>query len=465
MRVKMGGAVAAVARETEEDLYRQGHIDPFSSDETDDHFIDLHGSVVARIAARFEAGEAYHRAITASMLQAARRRASTTTIHKSCFKTRKDTEHKKFSVSFCDESNQIISVERFHDSYYIVDDDDEREHHSPVPYRPSLPDDMFTPEESPQRFVSSSLLSLPIPPLFEPNSPMSVTALVDPGGCKIEREAATIIQRIARGWMQRLKYRLLWLEHRIATHAERTKEMIDEINKQTQQRKVKMRKTLMRECGKDQKRGAQTNTLLRELQHVGEFLKKENNHLREKIQERADACRNLQYQNARIIAANRQSDEIVAALAEHSKNQQIHHKQLLESIPDYKAAVDILQTALDEQTNRCRTEIRIKSSYRKYMARIVDKISTTLPLDDLTDQVMSMAIEGDDLGLSHHSESSWNDDDNSNHFLDDSWAQKSFSQMSRKSLVHGLSESVAALHYESDSDDEDVKQYASGTVN
>ena len=477
MRVKIGGPKSAEQLCCEykdegpgEDSFSLSHL---TEKETQgDHFIEFRGSIVARIAARFEsgfgaAGEYPHHPSSAA------------TSHldlPSCLKKQSSTSSRKAlcSVSFS-ETPQIFSVERFNDSYFEIDFDDDdchdedesdserNEAQSPIPSRrQALPDDMFTPEESspPKSLASLACrMALPKPPLLDddaPHSPMSVISLVLYGRQKLERDAAIVIQRMMRGWYQRLLYRVRWLQYQIDTHEERTRQDLERIQQEMRRRKDKLRKSMTRDVEKARKRELQTKTLARESQQIVAFLRKENNHLRDKIRELHQANSNLQTQNARIASANCQSDDVVDALKEHCANQQQAHERLLEAIPDYKASIELLTNALEERERYCMSETKIKISCRKTIALIVDKMNESLPDHDLTDEVMNLAIDVDDQRASCDS---WAGEGSFSQMLD-SWGRKSFSHMSRNSLANGLSESVAALHYESDSDDEDVKRYA-----
>ncbi|GKZ01189.1 hypothetical protein MPSEU_001070300 [Mayamaea pseudoterrestris] len=499
MRVKMGGSsstATTLENSSGEDSMNVSHL-PFSLGAAaagehqsflateGDYYIDIHGSVVARIAARFEAGFGGQYPPSSYSFPSCLKKASSSPGNK-----------KKYAVSFSD-APQVFDVERFNDSYFIIDDYDDDHHHddddeeednearrpsvsqsherSPIAHgKGYLPDDMFTPEESsPRKHISMSnqqQLFLPTPPLMDEKDNDHINELeeihddqenmTDSEEARQEFRNASTIQRIVRGWYERKHFYVLLLQFRLDTIEQRTLDEISVIQKDMLHQKHLLKKQTRRDSQQTRKRFQQTKTVARESQRIVAFLRQENEHLRDRITEFEEGNFNLAKQNERLEHATQQSDDVVKALHDYIANQKITHERLVhETLPDYKAAIDVLQQALQEREWYCLAETKIKLGCRKTIAYIVDRISNCDGDDELTELIMDLALDCDSSQSMSDSTTSWNGQGSFSQMLD-RWGRRSLSQMSQESLANGLSVSVGALRFESDSDDEDVKRYA-----
>merc|ERR1711897_71457 len=100
--------------------------------------------------------------------------------------------------------------------------------------------------------------------------------------------AAAIIQKLMRGWWQRLQFRIMFLKHQLNTQNERTEESINSIRERLQKRKEAYRKKMQKQAKMKARAlkevAKQTYDTIFELRDVNEKLKEENAKLAQAIQ-------------------------------------------------------------------------------------------------------------------------------------------------------------------------------------
>jgi hypothetical protein len=279
-----------------------------------------------------------------------------------------------------------------------------------------------------------------------------------PGPSKRNHDAATLIQRHVRGHWQRLSYRLLWLQHRIDTAADRKQAELNVIRQETAQRKLHLRQRLVKRYQVEHTRATQVNALYLQAKHIITYLRKENEHLRLKNTTLEEACGHLQYQNQRIEAAQDDCTGLLQELQDRLAELQATNDYLHKVIPDYKLAIDLLEDKLARQTELCEAETNIKRKCQSTMLSLVQALDVARAKGKLSSDLLDMALEADTyLCLQHDppQAATFTDDNNPNN--------QSFRTMGRAQLVQGLNHSLTALHYESDDEDEEIDEYV-GTI-
>lgn len=115
--------------------------------------------------------------------------------------------------------------------------------------------------------------------------------------------AASNIQRIIRGYQQRLRFRIQWLEHRIQTVDARKRWDLQQIQRDTMERKRTLKERLMTHYYMEHKGTQQQDTMLKTRHRMIAFLRQENEQLRETNARLAKAMRAIQQENE-CIATN-----------------------------------------------------------------------------------------------------------------------------------------------------------------
>lgn len=211
--------------------------------------------------------------------------------------------------------------------------------------------------------------------------------------------AATNIQRIARGGMQRLHYKVMRLEHLLNSRDQRTQADIDKINAKNDERKEKYREKMQTANEKELQKLDLGTMAAQESQKIIAYLRKENKKLREKNEKVYTACHNLREQNRRLEDANTATDDSFSTLNAHAKQIQETYDKLKEVVPKYEASVKTLRDAVEERRQYCLSEHKIKVMYVKLLGNIVEKMELAVGEESLASEIVDKVMELEDQEL------------------------------------------------------------------
>ena len=273
-----------------------------------------------------------------------------------------------------------------------------------------------------------------------------------PGPSKRNRDAATTIQRHFRGHVQRRQFRIQWLQFKIDTVEQRKQAELDEIRREVADRKTKLKEKLTKRYQVERKREQQVDSLYKEAKQIVTYLRKENENLRQKNAKLAEACQNLQLQNNRIVAAQNDVGGIMQELTQRLAQIQATNEYLHKAIPDYKNAIELLENELETRNDYCMAETRIKNKCKSTIINVVHALEDGRARGKLSKDLLGMTLEADAFLATHEEQAPLPE-----------MGHESFRDMGRSQLLKGLGASLAALHYESDDEDDEVDEYV-GTV-
>ena len=214
-----------------------------------------------------------------------------------------------------------------------------------------------------------------------------------PDDNRVTNAAAVCIQRIARGGMQRLHYKVMQLEHMLDTRQERTDEAIAKINERTQQRKDTFRRKAEQDAKKKSRKTEQVCKTVEESQKLIAYLRRENKKLREKNDKIYEASRNIKGQNDRMEDANQATEASVSILADHFKKIEETHTRLQEIIPKYQESVKTLVDTVEVRDQWCAVEHKIKLMYVKLLGNVVEIMEDAKGEDELAEEVLQAALD------------------------------------------------------------------------
>jgi hypothetical protein len=207
--------------------------------------------------------------------------------------------------------------------------------------------------------------------------------------------AAIEIQRIARGGWQRLMFRIASLQHKLDTHGERTAACIQRIKDRTQQRKDKFTRQIEKQEQAVLKRSAQESILAEESRRICQFLRKENNKLRIRIEKIYKTIQALKQDNARLENANIATDEHFSTLGDQAKNIEEMNVQLKTIVPEYEAGVEEMSEAVEMRRQFCLSENRIKLTYVTAVIKVAEMVEDRCKDSDLVDEIFEYCLSNE----------------------------------------------------------------------
>lgn len=209
-----------------------------------------------------------------------------------------------------------------------------------------------------------------------------------------ETQAAAVqIQRLARGGMQRLHYRIQWLQHKIDTRQERTEAEVAQIHDEFDQRKLKFLNKIKEKEAKMERRIDLATKTVEESQKIVDYLRYDNQKLREKNQKLYTEIQSLKMSNERLQQANESTRKSLAMLEANFKQIEKTNKYLLQVEPKFRERVEAFTEALQEQEEMLTMERRIKFLYTTLAGNIVEKLETSSCQESLKQDVVIAALE------------------------------------------------------------------------
>jgi len=230
-------------------------------------------------------------------------------------------------------------------------------------------------------------------------------------------KAAMQLQRIARGGMQRMHFKIMRLQHLLDTRQERTDRAVADVRKDLAHKKDVLLSQAKVQLAIQDRKLDQAIAVSTESRNVIAYLRKENKKLREKNEEIAVASLNMKAQNRRLEEANKHTEENLKILREHADHIEDTHRKLNEVIPKYLENIDVLQDAVNTRDAYCIAEHKIKVMYTKLMGDVVEKVENRRPWacedrDQLEEEIMELCLDMDgkehDVPVPTDLEEKWN---------------------------------------------------------
>jgi hypothetical protein len=181
--------------------------------------------------------------------------------------------------------------------------------------------------------------------------------------------AVVQIQRIARGWYQRLLYRIMWLQNQLDTSDERKRLALQRIEDRLHMHKYTFREKLERKAIASV---TVTSRGTEEVQAMIVYLRKANKRLREKNQKLYNNIQTYKHNNMRLEAANAATDEYFGKLQEHVEQLEVINRKLHVSEKNYKATLENLEDGIAIREHYYLAEHRVKTCYAKAISTIVE---------------------------------------------------------------------------------------------
>ena len=206
-------------------------------------------------------------------------------------------------------------------------------------------------------------------------------------------KAAILIQKIARGGWQRMKFRVQLLQHKLDTREERTAQAIDKVWDETQEKKDRYFDIVYGKSErKMDKRLARERAKRDQGQQIISHLRKDNKAIRSKNTKLAQDILEYAEHNERLSKAADRALHNIDDLKGHVKRFQETHDQLQKVLPMYKGRVEIVEELAEERQQYCLAEHNSKVLYMKCVANIVEMIEDQCDQPELVEEVVSYLL-------------------------------------------------------------------------
>ena len=206
------------------------------------------------------------------------------------------------------------------------------------------------------------------------------------------QEAAIQIQRIARGGMQRLHYKILRLNYLLETRHERTNAAIAKIHDRSAQRKNQFLTEIEQQNRENARKAERYVVVAHESQKIVEFLRKSNKEQREKLEKYNTANSILREQNDRLLKSKNLAEGTFWSLNDHAKTILETHTKLKVAIKRYQERVLTLQTLIEDRITHGKTEHRIKLKYMQTLGEMAVRLEETPGEEEIAQRVTHLVV-------------------------------------------------------------------------
>lgn len=225
------------------------------------------------------------------------------------------------------------------------------------------------------------------------------------------KKAATKIQAIARGWLQRPKYRAALIKKKededLSNQLDKMKDQLTEAEDQRKQEledakfqfeqemeayKEELEEKLMNEASKHSD-SANKQTLIDESGKIIEYLRKENMKLRQQCETMKRDYKSLKENNARLMEANASASSSFNQLNDHAKGLNATNGRLIKNVDTFKKQLVKMKEDLKNRQAFYLAEAHARVAYQKTLARIVAQVQDKSRDAQLVEDVVIWALE------------------------------------------------------------------------
>ena len=214
-------------------------------------------------------------------------------------------------------------------------------------------------------------------------------------------KSAILIQKMMRGWWQRVKFQLVWLQHRLDTRDSRKKASLERVAQKTEKRKAALKEKMEAKAKKELEKVTIEQKTAEEGQQIISYLRRENKKLRSKNEKIHQASGVLKHNNDRLESVNKTTEDGFSTLNAHAKTIKETHDKLQVVVPKYKLGIEKLEEAVEERRQYCLAEHTIKLLYVKLLGKVVEMVEDSVNDTKLVDEIVGycLEVEGEDNRL------------------------------------------------------------------
>jgi myosin heavy subunit len=225
------------------------------------------------------------------------------------------------------------------------------------------------------------------------------------------KKAATRIQAIARGFIQRPRYKqalirkkeeddlgnqLDMVKDKLVEAEDKRKSDLEDAKFQFEQEMEEYKEKLEEELRAESKKhgeSAQQQTLIDESGKIIEYLRKENMKLRQQCESMKRDYKSLKENNARLMEANSSASASFTQLNDHAKGLNGTNGRLIKNVDAYKKQLVKMKEDLKNRQAFYLAEAHARVAYQKSLARIVAQVQDKSRDAQLVEDVVIWALE------------------------------------------------------------------------
>ncbi|VEU39398.1 unnamed protein product [Pseudo-nitzschia multistriata] len=225
------------------------------------------------------------------------------------------------------------------------------------------------------------------------------------------KKAATKIQAIARGFLQRPKYRQALLdkaeednlknqlgnmEAKLEEAEQARKQELEDVKFKFEQEMEDMKEKLKEQLEEEMANAgnsAQHQTLIDESGKIIEYLRKENAKLRKQSDSTKREYKTLKEQNTRLKEANDSASKSFNELNNHAKGLNATNARLIKNVDAFKKQLVKMKEDLKNRQAFYLAEAHARVAYQKTLARIVSQVQNQSRDAQLVEDVVIWALE------------------------------------------------------------------------
>lgn len=225
------------------------------------------------------------------------------------------------------------------------------------------------------------------------------------------KKAATRIQAIARGFIQRPKYKqalvrkkeeddlgnqLDMVKDKLVEAEDKSKSDLEDAKFQFEQEMEEYKEKLedqLRSESKKHGESAQQQTLIDESGKIIEYLRKENMKLRQQCESMKRDYKSLKENNSRLMEANASASSSFNQLNDHAKGLNATNARLIKNVDTYKKQLVKMKEDLKNRQAFYLAEAHARVAYQKALARIVAQVQDKSRDAQLVEDVVIWALE------------------------------------------------------------------------
>lgn len=211
----------------------------------------------------------------------------------------------------------------------------------------------------------------------------------------IRNAGAKQIQRIVRGYRQRILFRVLKLQHILDTADQRTAESIAEIRREVAARKEKYYNKMRLQARKELAAIDEEKALVFDAKQNINRLREENKKLRKEGKKLREEIAELKASNENLEKVNDVVADTFAQLQEEVANIQKAHDALQAAIPEYRETVEKLSEESELRHQYIMAEQGVKLRYMKVIGQIVENVQDECNDAKLVDEVVGYVLAVD----------------------------------------------------------------------
>jgi len=220
---------------------------------------------------------------------------------------------------------------------------------------------------------------------------------VKPPKTAVTHRAATQLQRMMRGWYQRLKFKVQLYIYKLNNRDLLTHQAKLAVTQDLEERKAQFYQAAHARAERRKASQSQIQDvdaqLEKEQQRMIAKLRKDNKKERETNEELMTGIRSMKEQNKRLEAANASTVESFDTLRKHAKKIFETHEKLRKVEPKYREAAERLQESVDQRDAYCRSEHKTRLLYVKLVGNLVTLLENHPQDDGLVAEILEMILQ------------------------------------------------------------------------